>query len=48
MFRREGIELVFQAPDAETNVTRQIEILENFIVSGVDAIVFAPRVTTLR
>lgn len=37
-----GIELVFQAPDVETNVTRQIEILENFIASGVDAIIFAP------
>ena len=40
--QEKGIELVFQAPDVETNVTRQIEILENFIVSGVDAIVFAP------
>lgn len=37
-----NIELVFQAPDVETNVNRQIEILENFIVSDVDAIIFAP------
>lgn len=40
--QQNNIELVFQAPDVETNVNRQIEILENFIVSGVDAIVFAP------
>lgn len=37
-----GIEVLCQAPDVETNITAQVEIIENFISNGVDAIVMAP------
>ena len=37
-----GIEIISQAPKAETDVSQQVEIIENLIIRGVDALLIAP------
>jgi len=40
--RKLGVKVVTQAPLADTDVQRQIDIVENMLAQGVDAIVIAP------
>ncbi len=37
-----GVTILTQAPNAETEVEKQVQIVENFIIKGVDAILLAP------
>ena len=39
--KEKGIELSYQAPEKETNVEKQIQMMENAIVSGFDAIILS-------
>lgn len=36
-----GVEMSFQAPEKETDIERQIQMVENAIISGVDAIILS-------
>ena len=37
-----GIKIISQAPKSETDVSQQVEIVENLIIKGVDALLLAP------